>query len=252
MIKAEITSLKNEKVKFAVSLKEKKNRDELGLFLLEGEKLLSDAFRAGLEIKTVFSSAEDSPDVGAKEFYRVPQQIIEKISEAKNPQSVVAVAKKPEIAAKIKKGGRYILLENVSDPGNFGGIIRSAECFGFDAVLAVGACADAFSTKAVRGSMGSLFRMPVLSFDTPESASKELKLNEITLAAAELRKTSEEPKKLPKSGICVAIGNEGAGLSKELSALADMSVAIPQAGAAESLSAGVAAAVLMWEIYYER
>ena len=149
-------------------------------------------------------------------------------------------------------GCRLLLAENVQDPGNVGTLIRTANAFGMEGVILAGACADPYGPKAVRASMGAVFRRPVWMLTTAE-AVKTLKEQGIPLIAAALREDSAAAGEyvFPRR-LALAIGNEGHGLSGEMLEAADTVLRIPMEPGAESLNAAAAAAVLLWEVYRNR
>ena len=139
-----------------------------------------------------------------------------------------------------------LVLEGVQDPGNVGTVIRTANAFGMDAVILIGACADLYHPKTVRATMGAIFRQTVLEIDR-DFLSSFLKDQELPLYAAALDERAVDVRKVPLCRAAVAVGSEGRGLSPELIAMSDQTVVIPMGPDSESLNAAVAAAVLMWE-----
>lgn len=256
-----ITSAENAQVKLAASLHRAKMIRAEQLYLAEGAHLAAEALRSGVTIERAFVEEGCSAEVEVlfAELERrdvpcalLPRRLVEKISEAKTPQGIVLLVRLPEEQLKLHTDGRYLLLENLQDPGNVGNILRSAESFDFDGVLLCGETAEVYTPKAVRGSMGSVFRLPTARYADGAAAACALRGAGIPLFTAELRGDSRLPDELPERGLCIAIGNEGRGITEELSALADASVEIPMSGKTESLSAPVAAAVLMWELFRRR
>ena len=150
---------------------------------------------------------------------------------------------------KIYNNGVFVCLCSLQDPGNVGTIIRTAEAFGVDAVLVTDDCPDIYSPKVLRSTMGSAFRIPVVSFEDAEYMLNALKENEYTTYAAVLEENS----------IClgdfsfdkksaVLIGNEANGLLNSITEKCDYSLYIPMKGNAESLNAATAANIIMWEM----
>lgn len=255
----EITSAENAKIKLAASLARASVRKKEELFLIEGEKLIAEALQSGLSLTLLFIDREQEKalqiakkieeEYPLTECFAVPRSLLEKICEVQTPQGMAAVAKKREqTAPSFDQEGRYLLLENVQNPGNVGTMLRTAEAFAVSAVLLCGDCADPYAPKTVRGSMGAAFRIPFFKTDV-ETAANLLQEAAIPLYTAELRKEAVNPAALPGKGICIAIGNEGAGITKALSMQAKAAVEIPMAGKTESLSAPISAAVLMWEMW---
>lgn len=149
----------------------------------------------------------------------------------------------------IKNNGRYMALENIQDPGNLGAVLRTADAFGLDGVLLSESCADFYSPKVLRSTMGAAFRVPVLL--CPDMAELLAELGEMGMQtyAAALDENACDVRGVSFAAGCVAVvGNEGNGLRPETIAACRHTVVIPMAGAAESLNAAVAAGILMWEM----
>ncbi|MBR4942156.1 MAG: RNA methyltransferase [Clostridia bacterium] len=245
-----ITSRTNEKVRRMRRLGSDAGfRRECGEFLCEGLHLLGEAVRENFSVTEVFFDGRD-PEAG-REAYRlgvpvtlVSPEIISYCSTTVAPQGVLFSAKIPD-TSRLPRGERFLILDAVADPGNVGTAIRSADAFGLDGVLLTGACADPFSTKVVRATMGAVFRVPIFRFDREKAAEVFARLGVPVYAAVlggdDLRKTD-------LSRAAVVIGNEAAGVSPEIRAAADKGLLIPMAGRAESLNAGVAASIFAWEM----
>jgi len=225
-------------IKTAAELLTAKGRREQGRFIVEGQKLIDEALAAGYNMCGIWHVGE----VGEKAF--------SKLCDTVTPQGVAAAFElPPKREPALEPGGRYVLLENLQNPGNVGTILRTAEAMGLSGVLFCGEAVDVFSPKVLRGSMGSALRMPTGTYDTPDCAKAALAAAGLPLWGSALRSDavklgSEEL----KSGV-VAIGNEGAGMSEALLSLCDQVVVIPMAGQTESLSAPAAAAILLWELF---
>ncbi len=176
----------------------------------------------------------------------ITEELSEYISDTKTPQGLFAAAER--FGAEIPENARkLVLLDGVSDPGNVGTIIRAAEAFGFDGVIFVNACADRFSPKTLRASMGSVFRMPSLVARV-ENLGERLHGQGFEIYAAMLDKNAMRlgEVRFPEK-TAVVIGSEGAGVSQEVAEICDKKLYIPIKGA-ESLNAAVAAGVILWEI----
>jgi len=239
-----ISSTSNEKLKFLNSLKKKSVREESGLLLLEGERLVCDSERWGAEIVSVFyKEGYNGKTVECDESYTLSDKAFDKVAETVNSQGIIAVAKKAE--ADISDKDLLILCDNVRDPGNMGTIIRLAHAAGAALMISEG-CVDPYSPKCVRASMGSVFATPPKVFT--EELFNYLKKEEYTFYAGTLRDDSQplfETKFGRKS--VVVVGNEGDGVSEEMAAKCDRAVIIPMPGGAESLNVAAATAVLVYE-----
>ncbi len=249
-----ITSRDNAAVKHMLQLKrEKKARRAEGLMVLEGEKMLREAARAGARVETLFCTdarraldASQGSKIGT--LVETAPHIIAALSGVETPTDFVFSCALPgQLPLSALTGGRYIVLENVQDPGNVGTVLRTADAFGVDGVLLTGGCADYTAPKVVRSTMGAIFRVPVAEADIHTLACA-LSAARLPLYGAALQPGAKTPADLPLSRCAVLIGNEGAGLTGEALSLCDEVVFLPMSGAAESLNAAVAAAVFMWQM----
>lgn len=237
----EITSLENQQVKKVRALHSKKYRDEYGEFFIEGSKILEEAIRYRQNIKNVFYC----PDLVEKNFefdaIKVSKEIMAKMTDTSTPQGIVAVCDIPKY--ELTKKEKLIFLDRVQDPGNVGTIIRTADAFGFDAVLLSAGCADVYSPKVVRSTMGSLFHLPIKQ----DVSLEELRGfgNKIYSSSLETSNFLEDIK--IEAPFVLVIGNEGRGISDEVKEITDCFVKIDMAGSAESLNASIAAGILMYE-----
>ena len=237
----EIKSLSNAQVKRVVSLHNKKYRDEYKEFFIEGEKIIKEAIKFNQKIKNIYYCPKlidykfDIPGI------EVTEEIIKKITDVTTSQGIVAVCEIPQYS-NIKKD-KLLFLDRVQDPGNVGTIIRTADAFGFDAVLLPKGCADVYSPKVVRSTMGSIFHLPIIQNVTVEELKTiGNKIYSSTLETDDFLGKIEIPKKF-----VLVIGNEGNGISEEIKNITDKFVKINMQGNAESLNASIAAGILMYE-----
>lgn len=238
----EITSAKNDTYKYIKSLLRKRERDESGLYTVEGVKSVSDAINAGADIKYIVRSSGFDFDSEKYEVITVKEELFSGICDTKTPQGVMAVISKKENIKDIKPG-RYVYCDRVRDPGNLGTIIRTADAFGFDVLLSE-ECCELYSPKVVRSSMGSFFHTNVIC----DVTYRELKESGLYLVAGALGAKSKDFKTASyKEPLAIVVGNEANGISDELLGLCDELVIIDIIGRAESLNVGVAAALLMHE-----
>ncbi|HBJ24823.1 MAG TPA: RNA methyltransferase [Ruminococcaceae bacterium] len=251
-----ITSRKNDAVKrFRELLREKSVRDAQGVFAVEGDHLCGELAKGGFRILTALmteNAAVKYPKTAAAlgsagEVVVISQEIAEYISDTKAPQGLFAIAEKPHSDGIPDGAGRLVLLDGVQDPGNVGTILRTAEALGFDGAALSPECADIWSPKTLRASMGSVFRLPCITGELPGiiSGLKEMGFrvygSMLDSSAAKLGEL-EFPERA-----AVVIGSEGAGISGATAKACDQAVYIPISGA-ESLNAGAAAAILLWEL----
>lgn len=244
---SEITSRKNDRVTHAKKLASSAEaRRESGEFFADGEKLLREAVMWGIEVCDVFFAGEGPQNIpDSARLYKVPREIIEYISPMKTPQNVLFTAKIPQREQTPELRGS-VVLENMQDPGNVGTMIRSANAFGLRSVLLLSDCADPWSPKTIRASMGAVFRENV--FFVTYEALEALVASGVKLYGAALSEKSVDVRRCDLRDAAVAIGNEGNGLTERLLAMASGEIIIPMNSQCESLNAAAAAAVIMWEM----
>lgn len=232
-----IESLQNTNVKEWCKLKNKKDRDQSGLFLIEGEHLIEEAQKQNL-IKEIIS-CEDTLDA---DFY-VTKDIMKKISSQVSISSRVAICykkKEEEIQNKI------LILDNIQDPGNFGTMIRSAIAFGFTDIVASFDTVDLYNEKVVRASEGMLFHVNVVRKEL--STFLEEIQNDYQILLTDVKKGKNIKEITLQDKIAIVIGNEGQGVREEIKNMASQFIKIPIQKTCESLNAGVAASILMYEV----
>lgn len=222
-------------------------RRETGEFLCDSPKLLQEALLWQAEITAVVTI---SPLPRLPEHIRqvqVPEDIMSSISPVKTPQGVLFTCRLPQAPLpRSLTGRRYVLLDGVQDPGNVGTILRTLDAFDADGLLLTGGCADPYGWKAVRSSMGAVFRRPIYS-GTPEELAALLHRSDLSLYGAALREDTVDARQADYTRCVLAIGSEGRGLSREVLDLCDQTIRIPMSDRCESLNAAIAAAVLLWE-----
>lgn len=256
----EISSRKNALIKeYRLLCAERKARRKSGFFPCEGAKLCAEAIKSGCELGRyafVTKTAEKKYSeivtalAGKCDIITVTDDVAEYISDTKSPQGIfitVRTLDKTLNLSTIDNSRQFIILENLQDVGNVGAIIRTCDAFGIDGIIMSESCADPFSPKAVRSTMGSLFRVPVYFSDIP-TAVQQLRENKFTVYAAMLDKDAEQlgKVKFPEK-TAVVIGNEGNGVTDEVCNACDKSLFIPMSSA-ESLNASVAASIIAWEL----
>jgi len=230
---------------------EKEERRRRGLLLGQGQKLLTEALASGLKPETVlYCDAPPALPEGVRRV-AVTEELLAYVSPMKSAPEVLFTAPIPEERGPVF--GRVLLAEELQDPGNVGTMIRTAAAFGFDGILLAGSCADPWSPKAVRSSMGAAFRLNIWERPDVGEALEELREEGLPIYAAALAEKAEQAGsfRFPER-FALAVGNEGHGLGEKVLAAADKIIRIPMAPGAESLNAAAAAAVLMWEVYRER
>ena len=213
-------------------------REERGEYLCDGAKLLVDALRSGAEVRAaVFSEGVEAPALPESvRAVRVSGELMRSVSPLETPQGVLFTVAMPRRALPERlTGSRYLVLDGVQDPGNLGTILRTADAFFCDGVLLLPGCADVYSPKTVRATMGAVFRQEVWQVGMEELCAK-LDEAQLPLYGAALRDDTADVRAVDLRRCAVAVGSEGRGLSEEVLARC------------ESLNAAVAAAVLLWEM----
>ncbi len=221
-------------------------RHECGEYVCDGIKLLKEALKWGAEIKTVLWAGE--PELELPETvrqYRASSELLDYASALKNCPGVLFTAAMKNW--NMSEPGRTLVLETIQDPGNLGTILRTANALNMDSVILTGDCADLYNAKTVRAAMGALFRQRVYSMER-EELRRYLDKHGLKLYGAALSDKSKNIRELDLSKTAVAIGSEGRGLSSELLAMCNGELIIPMNTACESLNAGIAAAIVMWEL----
>ena len=178
----------------------------------------------------------------------MPAHVLAAISQVKTPQGVAAVCAMPPSLAPEALGERLILLENVQDPGNVGTVLRTLDAAGFDGCILTPGCADPFGPKALRATMGSVFRVPLCFVPDAAEAARALNARGYATLAAALDGGDFYRRPPLPARLCVLIGNEGAGLTRQAQDACTHRFRLPMRGGAESLNAAVAAAVMMYDL----
>jgi len=258
----EVTSLANPLVKEIKSLSLKKFRDEHGVFIAEGLKLVIDALELGWSIKTlVFAkTARGNPAVekaaartvaAGATVLEVSEKILTAITRRDNPQAVVGVFSQKFTPLKDVRpagGDVWVALDRVRDPGNLGTVIRTVDAVGAKGVILVGDTTDPFSLETVRATMGSIFAVPVAK--ASQEAFLTWRKGFSGMVAGTHLKGAVDYRSVDYSAqpVVLVMGNEQQGLTDDLAAGCDRLLRIPQAGRADSLNLAVATGVMLFEI----
>jgi RNA methyltransferase, TrmH family len=233
---------------------------------IEGVRILEEAIRSGLKCRAVFfsQSAEARanrilPQIGSNvETLALPDAMFSAVVPSETPQGVAALVKMPQPAldevvapqplkaAKIAASRMFVVVVGLQDPGNLGTLIRSAEAFGAAGVILAGPNVSPFNSKAVRASAGSIFRVPVARADIA-AVLAQLRKNGVRTVATSSHKGTPLQKARLSGEVAVFIGSEGAGVPREVLNAMDEIVVIPHSERVESLNAGVAASIILYE-----
>ena len=222
-------------------------RDACAEYLCDGMKLLAEALDKGARVRSVLwkDAAAELPGLDGAKQYIAPAELFDYASPMKNSPGPVFTLAMPEGQGTEMR--RAVLLENVQDPGNVGTVIRTAAALGFDTVILCGACADVYSPKTARATMGAIFRENIVRMDIA-AAAEYIHSCGMKLYGAALSERAADIRAAELQNAVVAIGSEGRGLSAEFLSLCDGEVIIPMTPGSESFNAAIAAAIVMWEI----
>ena len=246
-----ITSRKNELAAYIRKLSGSRSaRRAAGEFVCDGPMLLAEALKWGAAVTTVVAEEGTSlPELpSAVRRVEVPADLLRSLSTTETPQGVLFLCRTPDLALPERlTGGRYMVLDGVQDPGNLGTVWRTADAFGADGLVLVHSCADPWSPKTVRATMGACFRLPVWEADL-HTLQARLDEGGVPLYATALREDTEDLRAQDLRRCAVVIGSEGRGVSEETLALCGKTLKIPMRTRCESLNAAVAAAVVLWEM----
>lgn len=227
-------------------LSSKKERESTGLFVSDGTKLLAEAVKWWQGLETVILSDGVEADIPEHvRVIRVPEDVMESISPMQTPQGALFLCCLPEKTPFVPKPG-MLLLDGIQDPGNLGTILRTADAFGIPVALLEG-CADPYSHKVVRASMGAVFRTQVQQTTWEEAKTACAKLD-IPVAVTALSDRAVDLRSAPVGGMAVVIGSEGQGVRPAILEQAAQELIIPMQPQCESLNAAVAAAIVMWQM----
>ncbi len=265
-----IISASSSTVKGLVLLRQKAvRRRQSRSFLIEGERLVLDAPEQFIKELYVTEDAltrrkEDLKSRGLlQRTTLVSEEVMEKISDTKTPQGLLAVAMQPlysmdEVTGRESLGNRQaqkpllLLLEDIQDPGNLGTMLRTAEAAGVTGIIMSRGTVDVFNPKVVRSTMSAIFRQPFIYVEDLTGTVRMLQERSIRVYAACLEESTAYHRADYTGACAVAVGNEANGLSEELIRQADQRIRIPMAGSIESLNAAISAGILLYEAARQR
>lgn len=260
-----LTSKQNPKIKQISNLKERRERDETGQFLIEGYRELKRAAEGNVEIQLLLICPDlylgENEDAlievirkkGA-EIYECPAFLFEKLSYRDRPDGLLAIAKQMRMSLdqlQLKENPFLLIAERIEKPGNLGSILRSADASGADAVIVCDRCTDIYNPNVVRASVGTLFTLPVIEAGSQETL-EWLRHNQIKTAAATPAAKIEFTEADFTGPLAIVVGTEQLGLSKLWMDSADIQVRIPMKGAADSLNVAAATTLLLYEVLRQR
>ncbi len=254
----ELSSSKNPLIKEIKSLLKKKARWEKQLFIMEGIKLIEEAIDNDVHIKSVLYtdkilSYSDGRNLLEKlkyfkHCYKVPESLFDDITSMENSQGIIGVGQFKIKSLDTRKGNRFFLfLDGIQDPGNMGTIIRTADAFNIDGIIVGEGSVDAYNPKVIRSTMGSIFRVPLYFIENNMETLKLLKNNGFKIYSTSLEGSVANYDIQYKDDFIIVIGSESQGVDKDILDISNYLIKIPMPGNAESLNAGVAASIIMYE-----
>lgn len=252
----EITSKENKVIKYVSKLqKSSKFRFSERKIVIEGLRISEDVFENNASVYCLivnntfaqkFSDKVTAFADKAQNNYQISDALFERISDTETPQGILLVVDMPLENYEIDPYKKYIALDNLQDPSNFGAITRTCEALGVGGIIMNNTTCDPFSPKSIRASMGTILRMPIFMTDNLSSFLKENNLKSFSCVV--------DSDAMPissiqfKSGDVIIIGNEANGISKQVKDNSDFKITIPMSGRAESLNAAAAAAIAIYEL----
>ncbi|GAA2859769.1 TrmH family RNA methyltransferase [Lactobacillus intestinalis] len=249
----QISSVNNKTIKDLAKLNKKKYREDTGMYIIEGFHLIEEALQAGRKFQYLLGTDEAlnkveeyGVDLSSKSVILINKAITRHLSSTKNSQEIFMVLKIDQPKEFPFNYGKWVLLDNLADPGNVGTIIRTADAAGFDGVVLSPESVDLYNPKTQRAMQGSQFHIELIKQDLA-SVITTLKSYDIPVYASMLDKSAKELpdfEKVPQLGL--VIGNEAHGVSDFIAKLSDEKLYIPIKGQAESLNAAVAAGIMIY------
>jgi TrmH family RNA methyltransferase len=260
-----VTSRQNARVKelragFTHPARLDRERGETGLISIEGEHLVEEALRSGLRLRVLFFRMgshhvlDRLPVTGDVAVVELSPEVFASAVETESPQGIAALIEPPQFTiedALTKAKPLVVVAAGLQDPGNLGTLVRSAEAFGATGVLTLPGTVSIWNPKALRASSGSAFRIPVV-FAQPDELFKTFQQRNIVVYAAAASQGMACNTADLTGPMALLIGNEGSGLPEELLSEAAARITIPTPGPVESLNAGVAASILLYEAARQR
>lgn len=262
-----ITSPQNQFIKLAVSLKQKKYRDDLSLFIVEGVRLVEEAAQSSWLVETCIYTTEVLQldrvqqiiaDLKSKNcrMIQVPGILFAKITDTKAPQGIMVIAQKYtyQLSEVLITGMKpfFVVLDELQDPGNVGTIIRTAAAAGVTGVILTKGCTDVFASKVVRASMGSIFHVPIFEGVTNSDVISFFAKHKIDILATSLESSNVYFKADCNKSLAIVFGNEANGVSPQLLEHAQDKLHIPLLGRVESLNVAASAAIILYEVVRQR
>lgn len=235
------SSINNPKIKSLKLLKQKKYRDKEGLFLVEGDHLVKEAYNNGyLKELLIAEKSNYHLDVPTNE---ISDNVIKYLTDLESPTGIFGICEKKKMNL---KEGKILVLDGVQDPGNIGTIIRSSVAFNIDTIVINDKCADIYSSKVIRASQGMIFNANIIKKNLREFIENIKNSHKIIVTKVDGGKKLKDIEKIEK--FVIIMGSEGKGVSEELVRLADDYLYIPMNKSCESLNVAVATSIILYEL----
>ena len=254
-----ISSSSNVQIKNLIKLqKNARTRKEQNAFVIEGKKLFQEARTDGTVLHA-YVTEEYLEEIGLSAeayFQGIPYEVVDpkvlkEAADTKTPQGILAIVEKPSYQLEDlwhKNTCKFIVLEDLRDPGNLGTIMRTAEGAGMDGVIMSRETVDLFNPKVVRSTMGSIFRVPFVYVDDLQQTIEQMKQHQFAIVATDLQGKNDYSAESYPAKTAVVIGNEAKGITEQMRQAATLLVKIPMQGKLESLNASIAAGLMMYEL----
>lgn len=239
-----ITSMQNDTIKKIMKLKQKKYRDETRLFLVEGFHLVEEALKAN-SVQCIITTLQQDYDVLT---LQVSQNVMNKLAFTKAPQPIMAVCHKKEQASLLSKAHRYLLLDDIQDPGNMGTILRTALAFRYDQIIVSKDCVDLYNDKVIRSTQGAIFHMSICQMNLKEAIS-QLQQQGVLVYGTSLYEACPIEHYQPLEHMAFVMGNEGQGVHQDILTACDERIYIP-IQSIESLNVAIASSIVMYHFRY--
>ncbi len=237
-----IGSVDNKKIKELKKLKQKKYRDKNEMFLIEGIHLVSEAYKSGC-LNEVLLLEGEIIDIDVKVTY-VTKEILKNLTDLETPYNIIGICLYQETK---EISGNVLALDGIQDPGNLGTIIRSALAFNIDTILISKDTVDVYNSKVLRASQGNNFHINIIRCDLLEELQK-LRRNNYKIYGTNVEKGINLKNVEVNEKYAIIMGNEGAGVSKELSEISDNNIYINMNSECESLNVAVATSIILYEL----
>lgn len=249
-----IESKENNLYKETKKLKDRRGRNKSSKYIIEGFRLIQEAFKAKLDIQYIFINNEEEKRIdeylkdykNSTKIYGLSDNLLKELCATEKPQGIVAVVDMKKIDMALE-GKFYLLCDKVQDPGNLGTIIRTAHAAGVDGIILTKGTVDVYNEKTIRSTMGSLFHIPVVYDDENLSIVKALINKGFSLLSTSIEGNKDFFDEDLTGNIVISVGNEGNGVSREVYELSDKKVKIPMPGGTESLNVAIATSIILYE-----